>query len=255
MANILNIPASGFLAFSSGTAGSSTIPSLSDSLRISYDNIGGINIASYTSGASVFDRFTVDGTAGRLFNVSDNLTGTIFTVNDIAGLPIIKVDSNLTDVITMGAPNSNAFVISDTYVGIGTSTPSEKLSVIGNAVVSGNVYASNLFTTGVVSGSWSGNVISIANGGTNATTASGARTSLGLGTLATGNLITLTGDVSGSGDSLFTTTLATIAGLTPGPYTSANITVDSKGRVTLAANGTGGAGAPDPISVISSFYY
>ena len=151
MANILNIPASGFLAFSSGTAGSSTIPSLSDSLRITYDNIGGLNIASYTSGTSVFDRFTVDGTAGRLFNVSDSLTGVIFTVNDISGLPIIKVDSNITDVITMGAPNSNAFVISDTYVGIGTSTPSEKLSVIGNVAISGNIYATNLTPTSPIS--------------------------------------------------------------------------------------------------------
>jgi hypothetical protein len=59
----------------------------------------------------------------------------------------------------------------------------------------------------------------------------------GPGTITSGNL---TGDVTTSGG---TATTLSNSGVAPGSYSSANITVDAKGRITTASSGSVGAGA------------
>jgi hypothetical protein len=57
-----------------------------------------------------------EGSAGQLFAVSDGMTGTIFSVNDISGLPNIEVyDTGLTRILG-GFGRSYVEVNSSTYV-------------------------------------------------------------------------------------------------------------------------------------------
>ena len=74
------------------------------------------------SGSTVFD---VQGSQGQLFSVTDDLTGTLFSVNDISGIPILSVDSD--DTVTMGTFGTNALVVTGSKVGIGETTPDSLL--------------------------------------------------------------------------------------------------------------------------------
>ena len=80
---------------------------------------------------SVLDDGTLSfsGSSGQLFSVSDSLAGTIFSVNDISGIPSIEVEDDGTVRLAEFAGN----------VGIGIVTPTEKLDVVGNIAVSGTV--------------------------------------------------------------------------------------------------------------------
>ncbi len=75
----------------------------------------------------------IQGSEGQLFSVTNNLTtGSIFAVNDVSGTPSINVDAD-------GTIQLAPFLASD-KIGIGTTNPAHKLSVIGDAFVSGDLF-------------------------------------------------------------------------------------------------------------------
>jgi hypothetical protein len=75
-----------------------------------------------------------EGTAGQLFSVTNDLTGTIFSVNDISGIPSLEIDANGKVSIAHFGGN----------VGIGTSNAQYKLDVAGNANISGTLLLSGI---------------------------------------------------------------------------------------------------------------
>jgi hypothetical protein len=72
----------------------------------------------------VLDDGTVsfEGLAGQLLSVSDGLTGTIFSVNDVSGIPMIEALD--TGVVRLAPYGGN--------VGIGVLNPSANLEVAGD---------------------------------------------------------------------------------------------------------------------------
>jgi len=64
----------------------------------SQNTISGSSLTVFGSG-SAQPVFTVQGSQGELFSVTDSLSGSLFSVNDISGLPILEVFSDSTTLI------------------------------------------------------------------------------------------------------------------------------------------------------------
>jgi hypothetical protein len=60
----------------------------------------GTNILTIIGSGSTTPLFTVQGSSGELFSVTDSLVGSLFSVNNVSGLPILEVFSDNT--ILMG---------------------------------------------------------------------------------------------------------------------------------------------------------
>jgi hypothetical protein len=74
----------------------------------------GQNVVTIVGSGSTQPIFTIQGSSGELFSVTDSLTGSLFSVNDISGLPILEVFSNNTTLMgSYLAPslNTTAYVI------------------------------------------------------------------------------------------------------------------------------------------------
>ena len=88
---------------------------------------------------------TVQGSEGQLFSVTNELTtGSIFSVNDISGIPSIDVDADGTILV---APYSTT-----EKVGIGTTSPAYKMDVVGDINFTGTLFQNGTeYTSGIAS--------------------------------------------------------------------------------------------------------
>jgi hypothetical protein len=104
-----------------------------------------INVRVYPTSSGTL---SFEGGAGQLFSISNTLTGTIFSVNDISGIPSIEViDSGVIRLaqyngnVTIGA--SNTINASSNLIGA--------LMVNGGIAATGNIYSGALYITGPTS--------------------------------------------------------------------------------------------------------
>jgi len=141
-----------------------------------------LHVNSTTSGATLL---RTDGTNGTLFSVVDDLSDSLMSVNNSAGLPVLEVFAD--DRVVMGQYGANDFVLVNNKIGLGTNNPQYELDIVGagtNAAVNiitrirssassdtfntGSVIAFTNTTTNVNAYSYVGSRIDLGGAGDNA---------------------------------------------------------------------------------------
>lgn len=122
--------------------------SLTGSLSITGSAGTGSALYAYKSGSTVLD---IQGSQGQLFSVTDALSGSLMSVNDVSGLPILEVFSD--DRVVMGTYGAPGLTVSGSTIRatgslLGTASfatsaswapSSPAFPYNGNAVISGSL--------------------------------------------------------------------------------------------------------------------
>jgi hypothetical protein len=164
-------------------------------LSSSNGTASGSTLTIYGSG-SAQPVFTVQGSQGELFSITDSLSGSLFSVNDISGLPILEVFSNGTTLIGNYA---DPMLITTTY----NRGPSGPVTIYSLPTSS---YDTAFFDYSVRSGSnaRAGQIMAIQNGSTvnyteTTTVDFGSTSGVSLGVFVSGSNMVLTGSTPTSG--------------------------------------------------------
>ena len=94
------------------------------------------NLKVESSGSTIFE---VVGDTGQLFSIDDGMSGSLFAVSDVSGLPILEVFSD--DTIKLGSFNDEAIIISGSQI-------SSNLDIVNDITSSGNISSSGTITAG-----------------------------------------------------------------------------------------------------------
>jgi hypothetical protein len=93
--------------------------------------------------------FNVFGTAGQLFTVIDGLSGSLFSVNNISGLPFLEVFSD--SKLVAGGYNKNTFIVSGSQVAIGKTIGSAVFDISGSTQITGSLRVTDNLSVGTTS--------------------------------------------------------------------------------------------------------
>jgi hypothetical protein len=121
--------------------------SITGSLSITGSAGTGSALLAYKSGSTVVD---IQGSQGQLFSVIDSLTGSLMSVNDVSGLPILEVFSD--DKVVMGTYGAPGLTVSGSsmYVPTASTAPTGGREGEFKLVASG----SSFYVYGFIGGQW-----------------------------------------------------------------------------------------------------